>query len=133
MPVVHVYWLLTPNKCQYLTSRIALWLTRGKIAIVADPKYTQTEKDQEKAEDDNHDLKSYIKNTLFLTVKFVTGLAALDLGQPPSQKVLSYLNITDEEERAKKWREVKKLVSDGVNTKRSDISAAMNKVFLGIY
>ena len=48
-------------------------------------------------------------------------------------KRVKRMNIqTDEEERAKKWREVKKLVSDGINTKRSDICTAMKKVFFPI-
>ena len=106
---------------------------RGGLVVVPDGKYTEAEKEQERAEEDNHDLKSYIKNTLFSTVKFVTGLDALDLGKHTSLKVLRYLKITDEEERAKKWRQVKKLVSDGINTKRSDICTAMKKVFLGMY
>ena len=72
-------------------------------------KYLSYIPEEGKARNTNLDLKSYIKQDLFATTKFVTGLKVMELGQPPSLKVLSYfLGITDTEERALKWSQIKK-------------------------
>ena len=107
--------------------------TMDGTVIVPDAKFMGAEKKQEKALNTNLDLKSYIKQDLFATTKFVTGMKVMELGQPPSLKVLSYLGITDAEERALKWGQLRKMVGEGINTKRSDVCTAMKKVFLGTY
>ena len=51
------------------------------MVIVPDEKFMGAEKKQEKASNANLDLKSYIKQDLFATTKFVTGMVVMELGQ----------------------------------------------------
>ena len=79
----------------------------------------------------SYNLTKFVKMKVFAILKFVSGRKTLEYGRWASKFILDWLEIQDEVARTKKWEEIKKVVNEALNTRRSDCTSHMKRKFIG--
>ena len=120
-------------------TRLRTGLT-GVDSSIVDTETNATEEDcgfsvaqvnEEKALSTSYNLTKFVKMKVFPILKFVSGRKTLEYGRWASNFVLDWLEIQDEVARTKKWEQIKKVVNEALNTRRSDCTSHMKRKFIG--
>ena len=78
-------------------------------------------------------LTKFVKMRVFPILKFVSGKKTLEYGRWASGFILDWLQIQGQEARTRKWEEIKKVVNESLNTRRSDCTSHMKRKYIGKY